>query len=160
MSAACNVFVEHYTGDKPTCSISSLSLNIETEECTTKFSSRWLLHHLIIYLNKFLDFKCIHQRFGTILYRKNGDILTSLSWALGACAQQNVTDIPTLGSPQSASTTKHNADKKEQLRVSALIINDILHNEIKKISKLPEMPYLPLKECLSNIDTNLIFFWS
>ena len=27
-------------------------------------------------------YKCMHKKFGTVLYRREGDILTSLSWVL------------------------------------------------------------------------------
>lgn len=30
-----------------------------------------------------MEYKCIHMKFGTVIYRKEGDLLTSLSWALG-----------------------------------------------------------------------------
>ncbi len=28
--------------------------------------------------------KCVHKKFGTIIYKKGGDLLTSVSWELGA----------------------------------------------------------------------------
>ena len=31
----------------------------------------------------YMSYKCVHRKFSIILYRKEGDILTSLSWALG-----------------------------------------------------------------------------
>ena len=77
----CNVFLDTHSqalaGSKPTP-----SPILEVGESTVKFSSRWLLNQLILYLNQHMSYKCIHKRFGTILYRKEGDILTSLSWAL------------------------------------------------------------------------------
>jgi len=68
----------HRTG-----SIKSAEFNLEVGESTVKFSSRWLLNQLIIYLNPYMSYKCVHRKFSTILHPKGGDILTSLSWALG-----------------------------------------------------------------------------
>lgn len=152
LSAASTVFAEHYTRETLTCSISSLSLTIETEESTLKFSSRWLLNNLIIHLNNFLNFKCIHQRYGMMLYRKNGDILTSLSWALGA---SNSSNQSTINIPKAVHPTV-NKEREDMLRASALMINDILHDEIKCLSQLPEIPYMSIQDYLLKIDKNLL----
>ena len=79
---ASQIFLQAYQLHR-TGSIKSAELNLEVGESTVKFSSRWLLNQLIIYLNPYMSYKCVHRKFGTILYRKGGDILTSLSWALG-----------------------------------------------------------------------------
>ena len=78
---ASQIFLQAYQLHR-TGSIKSAELNLEVGESTVKFSSRWLLNQLIIYLNPYMSYKCVHRKFGTILYRKGGDILTSLSWAL------------------------------------------------------------------------------
>ena len=46
-------------------------VHVDTGNATTKFTSRWLLH-----------LWCVYKKHGTILYRKNGDLLVSLSWSL------------------------------------------------------------------------------
>ncbi len=56
---------------------------LESQEGTIKFSSRWLLRQLTIHLHTHLMFKCVHNKFGILLFKKGGDLLTSLSWALG-----------------------------------------------------------------------------
>ena len=73
---ACEVFLQAHTCDDQ-------GLDLEVEEGSVKFSSRWLLNELILYLKPHLSSKCIHRRFGTLLYRTGGDLLTSLSWAHG-----------------------------------------------------------------------------
>ena len=76
---ACKVFVETYTG-----SVNMVDLHLELGESIVQFSSRWLLHQLIVYLNSYMLYKCTHKKFGIMLYRKGIDVLLSLSWALGS----------------------------------------------------------------------------
>ena len=45
------------------------SPTLEVEESTDKFTSRWLLNQLIVYLNQHMSYKCIHKRFGTMQRR-------------------------------------------------------------------------------------------
>ena len=73
----CQVFLDVSKGSK-----STPSPTLEVGESTVKFSSRWLLNQLISHLNQHMSYKCIHKKFGTLLYRKGGDVLVSLSWAL------------------------------------------------------------------------------
>ena len=68
LSTVSTIFAEAYTGCKVTTNASEIALHIETEDCITKFNSRWLLNYLIIYLNDYLQFKCVHKRFGNMLY--------------------------------------------------------------------------------------------
>ena len=44
------------------------SLQIEVGENIVKYSSRWLLHQLITELGIHLCYKCVHKKFGVILY--------------------------------------------------------------------------------------------
>ena len=86
LSSACTVFLKAYSNEiNITSNISSVELYLENRDgTTTKFTSCWLLHQLILHLRHHLSFKCVHKRYGgTVLYKTNGDILTSLSWALG-----------------------------------------------------------------------------
>ena len=46
------------------------------------FSSHWLLHQLVTFLDLYMMHKCIHMKFGTVLFRRGGDIWTALSWPL------------------------------------------------------------------------------
>jgi len=48
------------------------------------FTSRWLLNQLVAYLNSYMLYKCIHMKFGTMLFRRGIDILISLSRALSS----------------------------------------------------------------------------
>lgn len=77
----CLVFLKMY-GVHHADSIQSLNLEIDTGKSRVKFSSRWLLNQLILHLNPFMSFKCVHMRVGTILYRQGGNIMASLSLAL------------------------------------------------------------------------------
>jgi len=89
------------------------------------YSSRWLLNQLILYLNQHMHYKCMHKKFGTILYRKGGDILTSLSLALAYMLMIMIKQI----TQQLVITDKlilHQANK---------IINCLLQEESKRLSK-------------------------
>ena len=48
-----------------------------------KYTTRWIINQIILHLQSFINYKCVHRKFGTIIFRKGGDILTSLSWAIG-----------------------------------------------------------------------------
>ena len=64
--------------------ITDASYELEGLEGIVKFSSKWLLQQLIVQLHEHMSYKCVHKKFGTILYNKRGDLLKSLSWALGS----------------------------------------------------------------------------
>ena len=45
---------------------------LKNREGTVKFTSRWMLHQLKLHLNSHIEHKCMHKKFGTVLYRKGG----------------------------------------------------------------------------------------
>lgn len=151
LSSASIIFTELYTGSKVTSNSSAIKLNLETDDSTTKFTSHWLLNNLIIHLNAYLEFKCVHRRFGTMLYRRNGDILTSLSWALGASTVTHEGNSTDCSGPSCLS-------KEKLLHQSAQLINDMLHKKIKRISEMPDFSYTSLTGLINNTDTRLITF--
>ena len=58
---ACTVFFSKYGA------VSNPSqLYLEVGDSEVQFSSRWLLHQLIVYLHSYMRYKCIHKRFGVI----------------------------------------------------------------------------------------------
>lgn len=63
------VFLEAY-GITHFDSIQSLDLTLEVGNSTVQFSSRWVLSQLIIYLKPYMHYKCVHKKFGTVLYKK------------------------------------------------------------------------------------------
>ena len=74
---ACIAFTKAY----PSAASTTDKLHLEVGDSTIRFTSQWLLHQLILHLQAHLSYKCIHKKFGTILYRTGGDLLMSLSWA-------------------------------------------------------------------------------
>ena len=80
---ASRYFLEVYGADPFT---SMYDLQIEMEQSIISYSSRWLLGHLIVNLGVHMRYKCVHNRIGIILYRHKGDLLKSLSYALGNSA--------------------------------------------------------------------------
>ena len=84
----CQVFLTAY-GIQYTGDIKSVQVTLEVGDSSVKFSSCWLLHQLIAHLDGYLMHKCIHMKFGIVLYRRGGDILVALSWALSTTQPPN-----------------------------------------------------------------------
>ena len=61
----CHIFLEAF-GISHYGSIASVDLHLEVGNSTVRFSSRWLLHQLIIYLHPYMQYKCIHMKFGIV----------------------------------------------------------------------------------------------
>ena len=123
---ACKVFLKSYESEYAG-SVTSAKVTVETGDGTVIFSARWLLHKLIEYLNCYMLYKCVHMKFGTILYRKGVDVLVSLSWALS-----------TQSTSQECSDEDHNCvhgpvieDNKMVLHNAACIVNSLIHKEIQ-----------------------------
>ena len=115
----CRYFLSSY-------GVTTQNLTLEENDCTVKFSSRWLLGQLIILLNPHIQYTCVHKRFGTVLYRADGDILTCLSWALGSSSNATEAD------EQPEQTYRNEPLSKERVLVEAgEVLNDIIHNEIR-----------------------------
>ena len=58
---------------------------LESSERTVNVSSKWLMRQLTVHLYPHIASKCVHKKFGTLIYKRGGgDLSTSLSWALGA----------------------------------------------------------------------------
>jgi hypothetical protein len=75
-----------------------------------------------------MNYKCIHKEFGVILYRNNGDLLSSLSWAQGSSGDQSVhasTHACTCSSMQ-------NTNEQQVLSTAASIVNTCLLQDIKE----------------------------
>ena len=68
----------------------------------------------------------MHKKFGTLLYKRGGDLLTSLSWALGASASEERPDY--IG-------TKPVDDDASILSKPGYIVNNKIHNELVRLSK-------------------------
>lgn len=79
LTTASAIFLEAYTGDSYFSGVSSVEIYLENGDSKTKFSSHWLLHQLLLHIKDYLCFKCIHKKYGTVLYKRGGDLLTSLS---------------------------------------------------------------------------------
>ena len=60
-------------------SINSVEQCLELGESNVRFSTKWLLYQSIDYMLC----KCVHEKFVTVHFCKEVDVLISLSWALG-----------------------------------------------------------------------------
>ena len=101
-----------------------------------------------------MDFKCVHKKFGTILYKRGGNLLTSLSWALGANAQRQADSLYIHSKKQ----TTHFGDT---LNHSAELLNDLLHDEIRKLSTNPstiDPSNLSVDKFLGDVDPKITSF--
>ena len=121
----CQIFLQAYcndqTGSTPT------QLTLEVGESSVRFTSQWLRNQLILHLNQYMVYKCMHKKFGTILYRRGGDILTSLSWALGSL-RTNKESI------YERDTNSLQPKNEVALNKAAYILNDLLYEENRRLS--------------------------
>ena len=132
----CQVFLEEY-GVSLGCGTSTTGIDVDLEvgDSTVKFSSRWLLHQLITYLHPYLQYKCIHRKFGTILFRKGGDLLASLSWALGAMSYNSCQSSSCLFTSETTGSSTSSAGHREKvIEEAGCILNDLLHEEMQQQS--------------------------
>ena len=149
----CQVFLIAY-GIQYTGDIKSVQVTLEVGDSSVKFSSRWLLHQLITHLDGYMMHKCIHMKFGIVLYRRGGDILAALSWALSTSQSPN--------QYQSEPEIQcQNPDVNKTLNEASIIVNNLIHEEIKKSSQLQpsaNCALLDINEELSNINPLLLEF--
>ena len=117
---ASKVFLHAYDAEYTSCITSAPRVSIVTGESSLLFSGKWLLHQLIPYLNPYMLYKCVHMKFGTILYRKGIDVLVSLSWALSAQSNQEETAVLAHITP-----TKQQSDKATVLHDAAYLVNNL-----------------------------------
>ena len=104
----CQVFLNTYT-----CDMNSIQVSLVVGDSTAQFSSRWLLHQFITFLDVCMMHKCIRMKFGTVLFRKGGDILTALSWALSTSTSTN----------QFPEMQCQNPDAYKTLKEASIIVN-------------------------------------
>ena len=71
------IFLNHYLAAN---NDSSEHTTIESSEGTIKFSYERLLRQLTVHLYPHIASKCVHKKFGILIYKRGGDLLTSLSW--------------------------------------------------------------------------------
>jgi len=149
----CHVFLDAYHGSVASSDDSVSKPILEIGDSNVKFSGRWLLNQLILYLHEHMAYKCTHRRFGIVLYRKRGDILTSLSWALHDSHTHNV-DTETL----SLDTNITTSDTTTLLHAGQ-ILSDVLTNENKRLSKKENCQLVfNVDNDLEEINPNLVRF--
>lgn len=124
---AVTVFLDNYPHS------SSPDLHLELEYGRVRFSPRWLLNQLILYLQPFMNFKCIIRRLGTLIYPRHSDPLKCLSFALHDAYSQDSYVNP-------ATYTEGNSSPESMVREAG--INDLLHAEIRRLKE--KSPHLTL----------------
>ena len=145
----CQVFLEAYGVQ---CSEEVKSVYLEEGDRKIQFSSRWLLDHLIVHLHPYMMHKCVHMRFGTVLYRRGVDLLVALSWALSS--SQLVPSFEPSKQEDHKSQGKH-PNTETTLKEARAIINDLIHEEIKKLS--PSL-LISIDDSLNNVNPLLLDF--
>ncbi len=123
------VFLDAYEPTQP--DESSDQVYLDVGEGTIKYSSQWLLNQLIVYLQQHMSYKCIHKRFGTVLFRTGGDLLTSLSWALGRASVKDASQVQVILEPGGAPDI--DAHQEKVLNEAGDIINNLIHAEIDQL---------------------------
>lgn len=144
---AVAVFIHSYApGDDKTIE----NMHLEVGENTIKFSSRWLMSQLIMYLQPFMDYKCVVRRLGTLLYPRNGNLLKSLSLAL---------HTPTCTCTCSNSNGEigdYTQTQESLLTEAGNVINDIIHEETKRTSNdITDLTNFTLDESIENTNSLL-----
>ena len=119
---AATVFREYYSPAED-----DNDVYLEVRDGFIKFSTRWLMNQLILYLQPYMGYRCVVDRLGTLLYPRNGDIMKTLSLAL-------------FQSPIISTSPKHDQHKQPcstkskaaLLNEAANVINDIILEEIQR----------------------------
>ena len=99
-----------------------------------------------------LRFLLCPQKFGTIIYKRNGNLLTSLSWALGGIANK----MPSVNPMK-----EHQTCPRITLSGSARVFNDLLHKEIDRVSTASTTKNLvnfSIDEFLTDVNPQIIKF--
>ena len=102
------------------------NLYLEVNEGTITFTSKWLLGQFILYFQYHIKYKCIHRKFGTVLFHKGSDLLVSLSWALGRMHENSIHDIHTHNQP---------TNQVSVVMEAANIVNQSIHSETANMER-------------------------
>ena len=149
----CQVFLDVY-GIQPSEDTNTVQVTLDVGDSSVKFTSRWLLHQLITHLDGYMIHKCVHKKLGTVLYRQGGDVIVALSWALSASQPPN----QYLSEPEIQCQIP---DVDTTLKEASIIVNNLLHEEIKKPSHSqpsPNCALLNINTELNNINPLLLQF--
>ena len=133
----------------------SSQLYLEVGDSEVQFSSRWLLHQLIVYLHSYMRYKCIHKKFGIILYRNGGDLLQSLSWALGSKCQTHSSENSFEPLKTELQTSKLHRGEQKVIKQAATIINNLILEEVRRLAgkdKETDLKRLNIDSLISEIN--------
>ena len=83
-----------------------------------------------------MHYKCVHMKFGTVLYRKGGDLLCSISWALAAQFSFNEPHHFQENDECNHQRTDYNKQTAIILNYAGKIVNDLIQEEIRQSSSL------------------------
>ena len=92
-------------------------------------TTTWLLSSISIHFQSTLGVVCKHRKYGTLLYKRDGDLLKALSKALG-----NATGIAREAAAQlglSAEKSDKNTDSEDDLEKACLALNKKVHSQAK-----------------------------
>ena len=101
----------------------SRTANLELGD-SASVTARWVLSNFIVILQHHLSYACRVRKLGTLLYRRNGDLLTSLSLSLHKLAQT------TSPAQKSQNSTKEAIHAREQ-DSEADDINTRIHQQVR-----------------------------
>ena len=144
------VFLRHYCDGALDAGSENKDKLLESSEGTVKFTSRWLLKQLTVHLHSHMSCKCIHKKFGTLLFKKGGDLMVSLSWALGT-GNHEVGKRSDFESTPAMLTPARKPSKDQVLRDAGDIINDIIHSEMTKHSNTEGMDQFNIDKQINEI---------
>ena len=155
---ACKIFLEFYGLEiENSYSVTSVELQLDTEDGTVKFSSRWMLTQLLVYLSPYMLYKCVIRKYGIVLYRKGGDLLATVSHCLGK-ATYDSNDVEEFNI-QNADDVANG--KWVTLTKAGEIINDLIHKEIANVQSSFDSNdplHFNVEESINKIDPLLLHF--
>ena len=99
-------------------------LQLEASDSTIKITSQWLLHQLILCS---LKLQMHSPKIRYYFVRTGGDLLTSLSWALGSPKVQATEQLEYIDRGLGINTA-------QIMHEAGYIMNGLLHNEIKRLA--------------------------
>lgn len=101
---------------------------------------RWFLSSISNHLGENLGIVCKHRKYGTLLYRRNGDILKALSKALGKAQQSQRTETAIRNDYCSLLQSKSKTESTDRLTDASILqactaINSKINKQIKSLVK-------------------------
>ena len=122
----CQVFLQTHSRVEQ-----ASELVLEVDNTLVKFTSRWLLHQLILYLNSFMEYKCEHRRIGTVLFRKGGNLFTSLSLSSNVEIELQAEDDADEDTDGDSETETEEDEEMDMEVITDCMIGELIYDQVE-----------------------------